>query len=185
MFGRDFDAFEQQGRLVFQTASRLLDLPLPRESLSRRVSDALTDNRGSAAGFRDAMVGVLASGVHPALDRYREGLDTLAQYSVDRGYGLRFALEGANVALLARRRDLLDTAVAEAGPDAFATACDVTDPEDVNRVVEEAEGSLGPIDVLVNNSGAIRSRVIRAYRTTVGASDGNIIAAIITTQAPT
>jgi xylose isomerase len=28
-----------------------------------------------------------------ALDRYREGLDTLAQYSVDRGYGLRFALE--------------------------------------------------------------------------------------------
>jgi xylose isomerase len=28
-----------------------------------------------------------------ALDRYREGLDTLAQYSVDRGYDLRFALE--------------------------------------------------------------------------------------------
>ncbi len=28
-----------------------------------------------------------------ALDRYREGLDTLAQYSLDRGYGLRFALE--------------------------------------------------------------------------------------------
>jgi xylose isomerase len=28
-----------------------------------------------------------------ALDRYREGLDLLAQYSVDRGYGLRFALE--------------------------------------------------------------------------------------------
>jgi xylose isomerase len=28
-----------------------------------------------------------------AFDRYREGLDTLAQYSIDRGYGLRFALE--------------------------------------------------------------------------------------------
>jgi xylose isomerase len=28
-----------------------------------------------------------------ALDRYREGIDTLAQYSEDRGYGLRFALE--------------------------------------------------------------------------------------------
>jgi xylose isomerase len=28
-----------------------------------------------------------------ALDRYREGLDTLAQYSIDRGYNLRFALE--------------------------------------------------------------------------------------------
>jgi xylose isomerase len=32
-------------------------------------------------------------GRRAALDRYREGLDLLAQYSEDRGYGLRFALE--------------------------------------------------------------------------------------------
>ncbi len=31
--------------------------------------------------------------VRAALDRYREGLDLLAQYSVDRGHGLRFAIE--------------------------------------------------------------------------------------------
>jgi xylose isomerase len=31
--------------------------------------------------------------VRAALDRYREGIDLLAQYVVDRGYGLRFALE--------------------------------------------------------------------------------------------
>jgi xylose isomerase len=31
--------------------------------------------------------------VRAALDRYREALDTLAQYVIDRGYGLRFALE--------------------------------------------------------------------------------------------
>ena len=34
-----------------------------------------------------------AKDVRAALDRYREGLDTLAQYVLDRGYGLRFALE--------------------------------------------------------------------------------------------
>jgi len=34
-----------------------------------------------------------AKDVKAALDRYREGIDTLAQYSVDRGYGLRLALE--------------------------------------------------------------------------------------------
>jgi xylose isomerase len=34
-----------------------------------------------------------AKDLKAALDRYREGLDTLAQYSIDRGYGLRFALE--------------------------------------------------------------------------------------------
>jgi xylose isomerase len=31
--------------------------------------------------------------VHAALDRYREGIDTLASYVTDRGYGIRFALE--------------------------------------------------------------------------------------------
>ncbi|SES66843.1 xylose isomerase [Geodermatophilus poikilotrophus] len=34
-----------------------------------------------------------AKDLRAALDRYREAIDTLAQYSEDRGYGLRFALE--------------------------------------------------------------------------------------------
>jgi xylose isomerase len=34
-----------------------------------------------------------AKDVRVALDRYREGLDTLAQYVIDRGYGIRFAIE--------------------------------------------------------------------------------------------
>jgi xylose isomerase len=34
-----------------------------------------------------------AKDVPAALDRYREGLDTLAQYCIDRGYDIRFALE--------------------------------------------------------------------------------------------
>jgi xylose isomerase len=34
-----------------------------------------------------------AKDVRAALDRYREAVDTLAQYVIDRGYGLRFALE--------------------------------------------------------------------------------------------
>ncbi len=31
--------------------------------------------------------------IRAALERYREGLDTLAQYVIDRGYGIRFAIE--------------------------------------------------------------------------------------------
>jgi xylose isomerase len=34
-----------------------------------------------------------AKDVRTALDRYREGLDTLAQYAIDKGYGIRFAIE--------------------------------------------------------------------------------------------
>jgi xylose isomerase len=34
-----------------------------------------------------------AKDIAAALDRYREGLDMLAQYSIDKGYGMRFAIE--------------------------------------------------------------------------------------------
>lgn len=44
-------------------------------------------------GGREGSEVTSAKDVRVALDRYREGLDTLAEYSESRGYGLRFALE--------------------------------------------------------------------------------------------
>jgi xylose isomerase len=44
-------------------------------------------------GGREGAETDAAKDVRAALDRYREGLDLLASYVVDRGYGLRFALE--------------------------------------------------------------------------------------------
>jgi xylose isomerase len=44
-------------------------------------------------GGREGAESEAAKDVRTALDRYREGLDTLAQYVIDRGYDLRFALE--------------------------------------------------------------------------------------------
>ncbi|MGH8939869.1 MAG: xylose isomerase, partial [Actinomycetes bacterium] len=44
-------------------------------------------------GGREGSETDAAKDVRAALDRYREGIDMLAQYVVDRGYGLRFALE--------------------------------------------------------------------------------------------
>jgi xylose isomerase len=44
-------------------------------------------------GGREGSETDAAKDVAAALDRYREGIDTLAQYSIDRGYGLRLALE--------------------------------------------------------------------------------------------
>jgi NAD(P)-dependent dehydrogenase (short-subunit alcohol dehydrogenase family) len=64
---------------------------------------------------------------------------------------------GANVVLCSRKREALDEVKAEIegrGGKALALACDVTDPEDVNKTVSEAEEAFGAIDVLVNNSGA-------------------------------
>ncbi len=44
-------------------------------------------------GGREGAESDAAIDVQAALDRYREGLDTLAQYVVDQGYDIRFALE--------------------------------------------------------------------------------------------
>jgi xylose isomerase len=44
-------------------------------------------------GGREGSEVDFAKDVRAALDRYREALDTLGQYSIDRGYGLRFAIE--------------------------------------------------------------------------------------------
>jgi xylose isomerase len=44
-------------------------------------------------GGREGSEVDVAKDVRSALDRYREALDTLAQYCIDQGYGLRFAIE--------------------------------------------------------------------------------------------
>jgi xylose isomerase len=44
-------------------------------------------------GGREGSEVDFAKDVRAALDRYREALDTLAQYCIDSGYGLRFAIE--------------------------------------------------------------------------------------------
>jgi xylose isomerase len=44
-------------------------------------------------GGREGSESDAAKDVKAALDRYREGIDTLAAYVTDRGYGIRFALE--------------------------------------------------------------------------------------------
>jgi NAD(P)-dependent dehydrogenase (short-subunit alcohol dehydrogenase family) len=56
---------------------------------------------------------------------------------------------GAEVALLARRRDQLDDAAKEAGAGALAIACDVTDEASVKAAIDEAATGLGGIDALV------------------------------------
>ena len=44
-------------------------------------------------GGREGAEYDVAKDINAALDRYREGLNLVAQYSEDRGYGLRFAIE--------------------------------------------------------------------------------------------
>ena len=64
---------------------------------------------------------------------------------------------GANVALCSRKIEPLEEVQEEIvarGGKALAVECDVTNPEDVEKVVREAGEAFGSVDVLVNNSGA-------------------------------
>jgi len=76
--------------------------------------------------------------------------------------GLRFAESGADVAIVARRQDVLDAAAAEidaAGPGKVtAISCDLTDAAATERAFAKAEAALGKIDILVNNAGTSRAR---------------------------
>ena len=61
------------------------------------------------------------------------------------------AAEGANVAMFARRRDVLERETEQVG--ALAVRGDVTTPTDLERLVERTLRAFGGIDILVNNSG--------------------------------
>ena len=69
------------------------------------------------------------------------------------GLGIARSLrgEGANVAMFARRADLLDREAEQIG--GLAVPGDVTSSDDLERLVASVVGAYGGIDILVNNSG--------------------------------
>ena len=81
-----------------------------------------------------------------------------------KGLGLavahELAAEGASVVICARGQEALDAACAAiriAGGQAHAVVADVSRPDDISRVVEEAQRVFGPVGILVTNSGGPRS----------------------------
>lgn len=75
---------------------------------------------------------------------------------IGRGIADALAAEGVAVALLARTRDSLEHAVTEIeerGGRAIGLAADLADWAGVEEAVESARKELGPIDILLNNSG--------------------------------
>jgi NAD(P)-dependent dehydrogenase (short-subunit alcohol dehydrogenase family) len=91
----------------------------------------------------------------------RIALVTGASGGLGRHFADVLARAGAAVALAARRREQLDSAVREiaaAGARAVAVTCDVSDAASVRAAVAAAEAALGPVDLLVNNAGIAVSK---------------------------
>ncbi|MDM5305365.1 SDR family oxidoreductase [Peribacillus frigoritolerans] len=68
-----------------------------------------------------------------------------------------FAEAGANVVLCSRKKEACDevaSQIEKLGVKALSFKCDITNPSDVQEVVNETYREFGAIDILVNNSGA-------------------------------
>ncbi len=90
----------------------------------------------------------------------RGALVTGASLGIGLAIGKRFAESGANVALMARRPEVLAEAkaaveaVGRQGVKVITISADVTKAEDCKRAVEQAQSEFGQVDVLVNNAGS-------------------------------
>jgi meso-butanediol dehydrogenase/(S,S)-butanediol dehydrogenase/diacetyl reductase len=89
---------------------------------------------------------------------------TGASSGIGEGIARRFAAEGANVVLAARRKDRLDALATELGTRrTLAVVTDVTNSEDLDAAVRTTVEHFGRIDVLVSNAG---TAVLREFEDT-------------------
>ncbi|WP_405879597.1 SDR family oxidoreductase [Streptomyces sp. NBC_01136] len=108
-----------------------------------------------------------------------------ASSGLGRCIGVDLGRRGDQVALLARRHDRLVDAAKEAGADALAVACDVTEESSCQAAIEEAAAGLGGIDALVYATGVGPLAPIEkldgdTWRRTM---DTNVIGAALVTNA--
>lgn len=79
-----------------------------------------------------------------------------SSHGLGRSIALAFAREGARVVMCGRDQATIDAAAEEArqfGADVLAIAADLTDPGDIERLVQQSINVFGGIDVLVTNAG--------------------------------
>ncbi|MET0250666.1 MAG: 3-oxoacyl-[acyl-carrier-protein] reductase [Novosphingobium sp.] len=77
------------------------------------------------------------------------------------GRGARLALSGSNPAKLRAFRDELDEHTPQhvQKVDHVSITCDLSDPQDVEKLVPAAVDTLGKLDILVNNAGITRDNL--------------------------
>ncbi|WP_019121799.1 SDR family oxidoreductase [Brevibacillus massiliensis] len=87
-----------------------------------------------------------------------------------RGLGEQIAIglaeAGADVVVCSRKKEACDRvaeAVKQLGRESLSMACDVTNPEEIRRVVEETKRAFGKIDILINNSGITWGAPVDSY----------------------
>jgi NAD(P)-dependent dehydrogenase (short-subunit alcohol dehydrogenase family) len=116
--------------------------------LRRRLTDAI-----AMTGMRPPLR--VTSGTRIPL-RGKRVLITGASSGIGEAGAEAFAAAGAEVIVVARRNDLLETLamrIAETGGVATALPCDLSDLDAVDELADTVEKRFGGVDILVNNAG--------------------------------
>lgn len=83
---------------------------------------------------------------------------TGASKGIGRGIATYLAMDGFEVAVLARSKDMLEDvrqSIEAQGGTCFATACDIRDPDETEYAIAAAAEGLGGVDAIVNNAGIV------------------------------
>jgi NAD(P)-dependent dehydrogenase (short-subunit alcohol dehydrogenase family) len=83
----------------------------------------------------------------------KTALVTGASTGIGRAIAKRFADDGARVYLTGRRKDELEAAAEDIGPDAVAVPCDVSRAADLDHVMDVVRGDGRRLDIVVANAG--------------------------------
>jgi NAD(P)-dependent dehydrogenase (short-subunit alcohol dehydrogenase family) len=103
----------------------------------------------------------------PAMDLQLEGktaLVTGGSEGIGKGITLALAKEGVDVAICARRKDVLEKAAGEIAKQTnrkiVAIPADLRKDADAKNFIEQAHNALGRIDIMINNAGSAAGGVI-------------------------
>lgn len=90
----------------------------------------------------------------------RVAVVTGASSGLGRQMAIAFAKQGASLAILARRKDRLESVkkeIEENGSECLAIKCDVTNVENIKLAAQEIENKFGKVDILVNCAGSAKN----------------------------
>lgn len=90
--------------------------------------------------------------------RGKTAIVTGAGRGIGRAIALRLAASGANVAIVSRTLDQLNETrqhIERSGGRALAVVADITQGDEVSRLVEETQSAFGGVDILVNCAGFV------------------------------
>ena len=94
--------------------------------------------------------------------RGRTALVTGASMGIGRGIATALAREGVRLAVVARRRNLLEALEKETGQKLVIIECDLMQEEAPETIAQAALDGLGSVDILINNAGGSRKFTLDA-----------------------